>query len=636
MSSLHVSSGYHVGAWHSVLRGYDATLKSMTSLTRFAWPFDQFKRHVYDPRAASATSALASLFWYACVTAFAAVAITNFINRPEVDTFGVMPAKELPPLEITIETKCSEEWGCTPNAQPLPALFSMGPCPYEPGFNRSYTCVNHKPNALNSTLDQVREREAERVGLGGRRKLLHNHLWTWLGAVTATQRYKGAKSKCAAKRTAVANAWVSRWGKLSLNNTDAKVDADELAGWAADPTAAVDKLFAKLDADNSGALDGEELSIFNKFAEIMLSLANLGEFEKMNATHAGGFRDSADFPAQVLEVAKVSIPAAQYVLLGFGVTCDTCVTHQDYIAKLSEAMQKHGAATYKVAQSLENGFHPWVAMLSGDPFYPDTSVGIDGWPLDGKVTPYELQEAIGYVLRHGTVTPEAFSQAAASALAADPLGAQEAPLQLCAVDVAAGDDQLGGLLLHTDFPEGCAYGTAGCNTRLQVTLSDGKPDGMRLQIDLEPSQRKAVQVGVTVRKWSGKPDKYELRADDLFYVGKNDDRRASLRIGLKQYAEVIETSRPGDYLTVFGAIGGFGSLLLSVLGILLAVMAAVETVYDDIKTGTFRFREVAAELVGEGAELRDDEKADLPEEKAAPRANSSSPRADDKYLPDAA
>ena len=91
MSSLHVSSGYHV-AWHSVLRGYDATLKSMTSLTRFAWPFDQFKRHVYDPRAASATSALASLFWYACVTAFAAVAITNFINRPEVDTFSVMPA----------------------------------------------------------------------------------------------------------------------------------------------------------------------------------------------------------------------------------------------------------------------------------------------------------------------------------------------------------------------------------------------------------------------------------------------------------------------------------------------------------------------------------------------------------------
>ena len=158
MSSGLPSSGYHV-AWHSVLRGYDATLKSMTSLTRFAWPFDQFKRHVYDPRAASATSALASLFWYACVTAFAAVAITNFINRPEVDTFSVMPAKELPPLEITIETKCSEEWGCTPNAQPLPALFSMGPCPYEPGFNRSYTCVNHKPNALNSTLDQVRERD---------------------------------------------------------------------------------------------------------------------------------------------------------------------------------------------------------------------------------------------------------------------------------------------------------------------------------------------------------------------------------------------------------------------------------------------------------------------------------------------
>jgi hypothetical protein len=79
-----------------------------------------------------------------------------------------------------------------------------------------------------------------------------------------------------------------------------------------------------------------------------------------------------------------------------------------------------------------------------------------------------------------------------------------------------------------------------------------------------------VQIGVTVTREAGKPDAYELRAADLFYVGKNDDRRASLRVGLKPYAEVLETSRPGDLVTVFSAVGGFASLSLSLLGVFVA------------------------------------------------------------------
>ena len=98
---------------------------------------------------------------------------------------------------------------------------------------------------------------------------------------------------------------------------------------------------------------------------------------------------------------------------------------------------------------------------------------------------------------------------------------------------------------------------------------------MALRLDLEPGQRKAVQVGVTVRRERGKPDAYELRADDLFYVGKNDDRRASLRVGVKQYAEALDTSRPGTWLTVFAAVGGFASLSLSILSLGVGAIAAL-------------------------------------------------------------
>mgnify|MGYP004082012893 CR=1 FL=1 len=95
-----------------------------------------------------------------------------------------------------------------------------------------------------------------------------------------------------------------------------------------------------------------------------------------------------------------------------------------------------------------------------------------------------------------------------------------------------------------------------------------------------------MQIGVTViRESRGAKDAYELRAADLFYVGKNDDRRASLRVGLKPYAEVLETSRPGDFVTVFSAIGGFASLSLSLLGMAVGAISSVLVSGDDLGAG---------------------------------------------------
>jgi hypothetical protein len=216
-------------------------------------------------------------------------------------------------------------------------------------------------------------------------------------------------------------------------------------------------------------------------------------------------------------------------------------------------------------------------------------VGIDGFPKDGVVSRFELREAFRYALFHGTVTEWTLAQAAMLALGdgAYPEAAQRAPLELCDVDTAAGDDALGGILLETDFPAGCPYGASDCNTRLSIELGsvsisrDQAPVAMQ-SLDLEPGQRKAVQIGVTVIRKPGEADKYELRAADLFYVGKNDDRRASLRVGLKPFAEVLETSRPGDFVTVFSAIGGFASLSLSLLGV---AVGAISSVLGDLGGG---------------------------------------------------
>lgn len=211
-----------------------------------------------------------------------------------------------------------------------------------------------------------------------------------------------------------------------------------------------------------------------------------------------------------------TIEGAKVVLGEWNKTCADCVTVADWQAVIRQEFFAFEKMTYSKTYNL-TAYHPWLAMLYGDITNPN-SVGIDASPKDGAVSLDELREAFDYMIRAGTLTAERLAQVVMDVT--DPAGgASSAALELCATDVAAGDNQLGGILVRTDFPK-CPYGDPKkCDARLKITLGDGREGGMRLQLDLEPFQRKAVQVGVTVRRRRGHADEYELRAADLFYVG---------------------------------------------------------------------------------------------------------------------
>ena len=579
-------------SWTHALAGYDETLRSRGSTFRLTFPLDQFKRPIHDPRSTSRATALASAAWYLGVFAFAAFAVYAHVTRPTVTNLVLLPSTALPPLPLTLRTRCSSPWACTEGATPLPGATHIGPCRYEDPYNRTYACAKHAHNILDGPELDANGAEVwpdltdtpTSAGAGRRlrRRLLNDHLWTWTRAATATQAYKSPASRCDAERVATVTSWGAEASALDLTDADPRVyagfDPAAMARRARDPNAAVDELFAALDEDASGFLDGAELDVLGPFARIMLKLNNFGDYHEGNATFAGGFKDIEDFtgPGSTTGVIERGVvDEMRTYLAGFGYECTWCVTVDDYRNALRYVWDSMKANWNGFVANVDPLYHPWSYILSGDAFYPTTSVGVDAFPKDGRVSPAELREAFRYMLAHQTVTPWAVAQAVSAALDANPDAAESAAMQLCSADVAAGDDALGGILVETTFPPGCPYGSESCDTRLTIELGDGKANGMALRLDLEPGQRKAVQVGVTVRRERGKPDAYELRADDLFYVGKNDDRRASLRVGVKQYAEALDTSRPGTWLTVFAAVGGFASLSLSILSLGVGAIAAL-------------------------------------------------------------
>ena len=93
---------------------------------------------------------------------------------------------------------------------------------------------------------------------------------------------------------------------------------------------------------------------------------------------------------------------------------------------------------------------------------------------------------------------------------------------------------------------------------------------MQINMDLEPHQRKAVYIGVIVRKNDDPSVKttYELFNKDLFYVGKNSAKTATLEIKMAQFAQVFHTHRPGTIPDLFGDVGGFSGIALSICGLL--------------------------------------------------------------------
>ena len=80
---------------------------------------------------------------------------------------------------------------------------------------------------------------------------------------------------------------------------------------------------------------------------------------------------------------------------------------------------------------------------------------------------------------------------------------------------------------------------------------------MALRLDPRAGAEEGGAGGGDGAAGAGKPDAYELRADDLFYVGEDDDRRASLRAsGEAVRRGAFDTSRPGTWLTVLPPSGG--------------------------------------------------------------------------------
>jgi hypothetical protein len=116
----------------------------------------------------------------------------------------------------------------------------------------------------------------------------------------------------------------------------------------------------------------------------------------------------------------------------------------------------------------------------------------------------------------------------------------------------------------------CPYGDTACSPFLRVSIQGVGQEGankMDMVLDLEPHQRKTVFVGVVARENEvGGTTSYQTYNADLFYEGKNQNTTAEMNIKMKQFGEKFTTSRPGDLLTVFGAIGGMMGLLLSILG----------------------------------------------------------------------
>ena len=58
---------------------------------------------------------------------------------------------------------------------------------------------------------------------------------------------------------------------------------------------------------------------------------------------------------------------------------------------------------------------------------------------------------------------------------------------------------------------------------------------------------------------------------DLYYIGKNSNNTSTLDIKMAQFAQVFKTHRPGTIPDLFGDIGGFSGIALSIFGLLCSM-----------------------------------------------------------------
>lgn len=99
---------------------------------------------------------------------------------------------------------------------------------------------------------------------------------------------------------------------------------------------------------------------------------------------------------------------------------------------------------------------------------------------------------------------------------------------------------------------------------------------MNYTIDMEHWQRKTIYLGRKVYEDSSDASIWQqLYIADLFYDGKNAARKAKLRIRMKQFADHFTAERPGSIFDVFASIGGFASIVLSVLTIVKGLVDVI-------------------------------------------------------------
>eukprot|EP00238_Polyblepharides_amylifera_P004006 CAMPEP_0196591726 /NCGR_PEP_ID=MMETSP1081-20130531/70699_1 /TAXON_ID=36882 /ORGANISM="Pyramimonas amylifera, Strain CCMP720" /LENGTH=210 /DNA_ID=CAMNT_0041915185 /DNA_START=100 /DNA_END=729 /DNA_ORIENTATION=- len=100
-----------------------------------------------------------------------------------------------------------------------------------------------------------------------------------------------------------------------------------------------------------------------------------------------------------------------------------------------------------------------------------------------------------------------------------------------------------------DVPYG--EGDAFLSVIVEATNSQGMGTDMRVEMSMEPSQRKTVFIGVAVKEKDGKNIGQDPYLSDLFYNGKNRNQQSILHIRLSQTASLEKNERPGDLLLVW-------------------------------------------------------------------------------------
>ena len=400
--------------------------------------------------------------------AFAAFAVYAHVTRPTVTNLVLLPSTALPPLPLTLRARWSSPWACTEGATPLPGATHIGPCRYEDPYNRTYACAKHAHNILDGPELDANGAEVwpdltdtpTSAGAGRRlrRRLLNDHLWTWTRAATATQAYKSPASRCDAERVATVTSWGAEASALDLTDADPRVyagfDPAAMARRARDPNAAVDELFAALDEDASGFLDGAELDVLGPFARIMLKLNNFGDYHEGNATFAGGFKDIEDFTG----------PGSTTGVIERGSVDEMRTTWPGsvrvHVVRHGGRLQERPAIRLgldegeleRVRRERRPAVPPWSYILSGGAF-TRRRAGVDAFRADGRVSPRSSAGAGQLAHRR---SPRGLAQAVSAALDANPDAAESAAMQLCARTSPPTTRWAGSV--ETTFPPGARTG----------------------------------------------------------------------------------------------------------------------------------------------------------------------------------